>query len=167
MLEGREIYQLFCYLTKLWSKRNYWKSSHRIHRMVEVVWDLEVIRSNLTVQAGSPRAGCPGPCPGGIWISPRMESLQPLRATCQCPAACTTESVSWCSEGTSCVSVCAHWLWSCHWALLRRACLHPLCTLLSGIYAYWDPPWACSSPRWTAPALSASPNRRDALNSDC
>lgn len=37
------------------------------------------------------------------------------------------KSVSWCSEGTSCVSVCAH----CHWAPLKRDSLHFLCTFPS------------------------------------
>jgi len=32
------------------------------------------------------------------------------------------------------VSVCALCLWSCHWAGLKRAWLHPLCTHPSGIY---------------------------------
>lgn len=36
---------------------------------------------------------------------------------------------------------------------------HPLYSLLSGSYrSGWDPPWAFSSPCWTAPALPASPS---------
>lgn len=31
-------------------------------------------------------------------------------------------------------SVCVHCLWSCHWAPLRSACLHLLCTFPSGTY---------------------------------
>ena len=31
-------------------------------------------------EAGSPRAGCTGPCPGGSWISPEKETPQPLWA---------------------------------------------------------------------------------------
>ena len=35
------------------------------------------------------------------------------------------------------VSVCAHCLLSCHWAPLKRAWLHRLCTLLSDVGTYW------------------------------
>jgi len=38
--------------------------------------------SNCPAQAEPPRAGCPGPSPGGFWISPRMKTPQPPRATC-------------------------------------------------------------------------------------
>jgi len=34
------------------------------------------------------------------------------------------------------VSVSGYYLWSCHWASLKRAWLHPLCTLPSGIYPH-------------------------------
>jgi len=33
-------------------------------------------------EAGSPRVGCTGPCPGGSWISPEKENPQPLWAAC-------------------------------------------------------------------------------------
>jgi len=46
------------------------------------------------------------------------------------------ENVSWYSDGTSCVSICAHCLWSCHCSSLRRVWLHPVCALTSGIYVY-------------------------------
>jgi len=33
-------------------------------------------------QAGTPKAGFPGPCPIRFWTSPRMETSQTLRPTC-------------------------------------------------------------------------------------
>lgn len=33
-------------------------------------------------QARLPGGGHPGPCPESFWVSPRMETLQPLQATC-------------------------------------------------------------------------------------
>ena len=66
---------------------------------------LEVILSNpfnLPAQAGPPRAGCPGPCPDSFWISPRMDTPQPLwvaYASARSPSQ--QKPVSWCSEGTS------------------------------------------------------------------
>lgn len=44
---------------------------------------LEVIVSNPTVQTGPCRADCLGLFPGGSWILPRMDTPQPLWATCQ------------------------------------------------------------------------------------
>jgi len=49
------------------------------------------------------------------------------------PVLIHLHSVSQCSEGTSCVSVCAHYLLSCYWAPLKRAWFHPLYTLSSDI----------------------------------
>lgn len=48
------------------------------------VWkgDLDVIWSNYPTQAEWLRWGCPGSCRGGFLVSPRMESPQPLWATC-------------------------------------------------------------------------------------
>ena len=45
---------------------------------------------------------------------------QPLGSLCQCSITCTAQKCSWCSEGTSCVPVCAHCLLSWHWAPLKR-----------------------------------------------
>ena len=90
------------------------------------------------VQVGSPRASCPVPCPDVFWISPRMETLPPPWPTCASARLPSMgKSVSWCSEGTSCFSVCTHCLWSCHWAPLRRARPHPLSTLLQ-VFVYTD-----------------------------
>lgn len=64
--------------------------------------------------------------------------LQPLlAASSSAQAASQQKSASWCSEGASCVSVCACGLWVCHWEPLKRDWLCPLCTLLSGIHAHW------------------------------
>jgi len=46
-------------------------------RMLGVGRDLcgWVISSNRPDEAGSPRAGCTGPPPGGSWISPEKERM--------------------------------------------------------------------------------------------
>lgn len=44
----------------------------------------EILKHHLVQppsQAGPSRAGCPGRCPAGFWVSASMESLQPLLAT--------------------------------------------------------------------------------------
>ena len=97
--------------------------------MVEIGRDLW--RSSCPVppaQAGLCEAGCPEPCLGGFWISPESNTPQPLWAACV-SAPSQSKSVSWCSEGTPLVSVCAHCLWYCHWAPLRRPWLRRLCNL--------------------------------------
>lgn len=42
----------------------------------------KIIQSTLPGQAGSLRAGRPVLCPSGFWVSPSMESPQPLWTTC-------------------------------------------------------------------------------------
>ena len=60
-------------------------------------------------QAGSPRAGCTGPRPGGAGISPEKETPQPLWAAwARAPSPSEGRSSSSGSAGTSCASVCAH-----------------------------------------------------------
>lgn len=45
---------------------------------------------------GHPEAGCPGPCPDGFWISPRLETPQAPWATCAgARAPSHWESGSW------------------------------------------------------------------------
>ena len=86
-------------------------------------------------EAGSPTAGCTGPCPGRSWISPEKENPQPPWAACS-SALWPSErrSSSSCSDGTSYASVCAHCPLSCRWAPLKRAWPHPPDTLsLAGI----------------------------------
>lgn len=65
-----------------------------------------------------------------------------------------TESVSWCSNRTFCVSVCAHCLWFCHKAALRGAYFRGLSTLPSLRELYTLLRSTFSSPCWTGPALS-------------
>ena len=74
-------------------------------------------------------------------ISRDGDSTTTLAKLCQCSVTLTVKSVSWCSEGTSRVSVCACCLWSWHWAPLKRPWLPILCTLPSGFYvSRSDPP---------------------------
>ena len=100
---------------------------------------LKIIWSSPPVQAGPPRASCPGPHPDGFWLSPIYSHLsgQPVPVLSH---PHSKKVVSWCSEGTCCVSVCAHCLWSCHWAPWKRAWLPLLCTLPSGSYIHWWDP---------------------------
>lgn len=53
-----------------------------------------------------------------------------------------------------CFSLC-HCLFSCHWASLKRACLHLLHTLPLGTY-WWDPPWTLFSRLNSLSSLSLS-----------
>ena len=86
---------------------------------------LWVTQSNPPTEAGSPRAGCTGPCPGRSRISPEKETPQPPWAACSsAPSPSEGRSSSSCSDGTSCASVCAHCPLSCHWAPLERVWPH-------------------------------------------
>jgi len=86
---------------------------------------LWVTQSNPPVEAGSPTAGCTGPCPGGSSISPEQETPQPPWAACaSAPSPSEGRSSSSCSAGTSCASVCACCPLSCHWAPLKRVWPH-------------------------------------------
>ena len=59
------------------------------------------------------------------------------------PDSSQSKSIFWCSNGTSCVLVSACFLSSCHWAPLKRAWLHSLCTLPSGVCEHW---WVTPKP---------------------
>jgi len=97
------------------------------HRMVGVgKGPLWVIQSNPPAEAGSPTAGCTGPCPGGSWISPERETPQrPWAACSSAPSPSEGRSSSSCSDGTSYASVCARCSLSCRWAPLERVWPHP------------------------------------------
>lgn len=58
----------------------------------------------------------------------KEENPQSLRGTCASAMAPTQHRSASCSEGASCVSVCAHCLFSWCWAPLKRAWLHLPCT---------------------------------------
>lgn len=63
-----------------------------LHRMVEVGRNLwRSPGPTPPGQAEWPRASCPLPCPGSFWISPRLEILQPLWATCSRAQWCSTQ----------------------------------------------------------------------------
>ena len=70
-------------------------------------------------QAGSPRAGCTGPWPGGVWISPEKETTQPPWAAWARAPSPSERSSSSRSAGTSSASVCARCPLSCRWAPLK------------------------------------------------
>ena len=116
-------------------------------------WDwkgsLEVIWSKPLFKQG--HLGCPRPCSGSFWVSPGY------------PHPHSNKSVSWCLGGTSCISVCAHCLLSCHWAPLKEAVFILSAPFLQ-VFIYIDEilPWAFSSPGWTASGLSTFPHMRGA-----
>jgi len=66
--------------------RNAWRQSvteSQNHRMVGVgKGPLWVTQSNPPAEAGSPTAGCRGPCPGGSGISPEKETPPAPWAAC-------------------------------------------------------------------------------------
>ena len=77
-------------------------------------------------QAGSPRAGGTGPCPGGSWISPGKETPQPpWAAWARAPSPSEGRSSSSCPAGASSASVCARCPLSCRWAPLKRVWPRP------------------------------------------
>lgn len=77
-----------------------------------------------------------------VWLSPQLETSQPLWATCSSIWPPVPEMSS--------ISVCAHCFLSCQWALFGA-------TFPAGICAHgWDLLGAFSSPGWTFPALSLS-----------
>ena len=99
------------------------------HRMVGVGRDLWGHPVQPPAEAGSPRAGCTGPCPGGSGISPEKENPQPPWATCsRAPSPSEGRSSSSCSAGTSCASVCTRCPLSCRWAPMKRVWLCSLDT---------------------------------------
>ena len=87
---------------------------------------LWVIQSNPPAQAGSPRAGCTRPHPGGSAISPEKETLQPPWAACSsAPSPSEGRSSSSCSDRTSHAPVCPLFPLSCRWAPPKRAWPRP------------------------------------------
>ena len=111
--QGNYWQKWFCLITESQNGRG-WKGP---------LW---VIQSNPTAEAGSPTAGCTGPCPGGSWIPPEKETPPPPWAACSsAPSPSEGRSSSSCSDGISCASICARCPLSCHWALLKRAWPHP------------------------------------------
>ena len=91
---------------------------------------VEIIQSafpQTPAQAQSPRAGCPGPCPDGFLVSPRMETPQLLWATCpKClMTLVVTKGFLRCSHESSCVIICIHCLFSCPQVLLRNVSFIP------------------------------------------
>lgn len=98
----------------------------------------------------------------GSWILPRMETTQPLWATCS-SAWPVKKFIPMSSWSPSCFNWCFCVSSFCH-EVLRRSWLHLLGNLLTGIEKLpLGPPKAASSPGWTSPLLSASPHPASAL----
>ena len=122
------------------SIKNTPKMNHRITEPQNVRgWKgpLWVTPTNPPAEAGSPRAGCTGPRPGGAGISPEKETPQPPWAACSSALSPSgRRSSSSCSDETFSASVCAHCPLSCRWAPLERAWPHPPDTHPSDIYGH-------------------------------
>lgn len=80
-------------------------------------------------------------------ISKCGDSITFLSNLCHCSVTLTGKSASWCSGGTSCVSLFALCLWSCYWAPLRAVwCCLPhapspaVCAGFSHSPLPWIPP---------------------------
>lgn len=115
---------------------------------------LETILSNSLTQGEPLRASSPGPRSQYLNTSKDGVSIISLSNLSQCLVILTVKMHFLVSRREPPVLFCAHYLWSCLWALLKRVCLSSLCTLSSGIHTLRrDPP-----PR----AFSGSPTRRNA-----
>lgn len=55
------------------------------------------------------------------------DSTTSVGKLCQCLVTLTAKSVYWCAKGIFCVSICAHYLWSCYWAPSKSLALSSLC----------------------------------------
>lgn len=90
--------------------------------------------------AWTPRAGGPALHPGAFG---ELQEGEPTASGQPVPVVHHPLNWSWCSERTSCIPVCTHWVLSWHWAPLKRTCL------LLGIYTHWqDFPWTSAFPDW-------------------
>ena len=77
-------------------------------------------------QAGSPRAGCSAPRPGGAGISPEKQTPQPpWAAWARAPSPSEGRSSSSGSAGASSAPVGARCPLSCRWAPLKRVWPRP------------------------------------------
>ena len=120
--------------------------------------------------SGEP-AVCPGPHPVNFWRTPRMKTPQPSwSAWASAKSLPQWKNVFWCLDGTSCVSVYAHWLLPCHWASLRTVCStghhweqSSLHLPFRYFYILIRSLWAFPSLARTVPALRAFSRMRDAL----
>jgi len=94
--------------------------------MVGVRKDLQGHPAQPPAQAGSPRAGCTAPWPGGAGTSPEKETPQPpWAAWARAPSPSEGRSSSSSSAGASSASICAHCPLSCCWAPLERVWPRP------------------------------------------
>ena len=114
--------------------------NHKITRMVEVG------RVKVTWSNPCPRRNAQSRL---LWTMSRQllkiskgETPQHLWAVCTSALSPTQhESVSWFSEGTFCVPICAHYLLSWHWAPLKSSILFSSSLqILKGIYKIYSKP---------------------------
>lgn len=119
-------YVLSWWVLSCWPKLTHHKMLHQRVVLLEVTvmsvsqpdwdwrWALEVILSKPSSQAVSPTVHCQGPCLDSVVLSPRMETPQALWVTCaSARSPSQLKSCTWCSGGTTRVSVCAYCFMSC------------------------------------------------------
>lgn len=90
----------------------------------------EVDLFHILAQIGSPRAAFPAFEYLHVW---RIHNLS--EKLCPCSVTLTVKRHL---GGSSCVSICAHRFWFCHWAPLKSIQIWLLYTLSSGIYKLHD-----------------------------
>ena len=123
-------------------------------RPLEVIWSKLLLKQGHQQQVAQDHVHMPFQYPKD------GDSAVSLGNLCQCSVTLTVKKCFLMFRGNLlCFRLC---LWSWHWAPLKRAWLHPICTFPSSICTHWWDPWAFSPPGWAVPALSGFPNRRDA-----
>ena len=90
-------------------------------RMAEVGRDLWRSLAQSLFQQGHPEQSAQSHIQAAS-EDPQGRDPQPLGSLCQGSITHTAQKCSWCSEGTSCSPICAHGLWSWHWAPLTESC---------------------------------------------
>ena len=86
---------------------------------------LEIIFSNLPSQAGSPIEGCSGPRSGNFWYLQGWTLHNLPGQFVPVLSHPHSKNVSWCAEGTSCVSLCLVLSLGMTGKSLARSSLHP------------------------------------------
>lgn len=149
---NRKTVDLACWATSMlreWSSAQYWwhtsavwgptqgfpvQESHQRMKELQNGWDWQEVHLLNLCSSRVPRTMSRHL----LKIPHERNSTTSLGNLFQCSTTHTQHrSAFWCSNGASCVLVCAHCLFSWHWAPLNRPWLHLLSILPSGIYLYW------------------------------
>ena len=113
----KTLLQAFFEWACFWKMSIYWvkQTYHRAAEFERDIWRSS--HPTILLRAGSAGAGCAGPRPVRLWLSPYTEPLQPLWAACASVwSPSEEENFFLCLNSISCGSVLAHCLLSRHWA---------------------------------------------------